>query len=68
MPRLPSFRRFIQPGERFPIMLIQYAYIKPRSQFGKQCFFEETGSYHAEEYPAGSKIHARLHPSKPLLL
>lgn len=23
-------------------MLIQYAYIRPRSQFGKQCFFEET--------------------------
>ncbi|KYN06592.1 Dynein intermediate chain 3, ciliary [Cyphomyrmex costatus] len=23
-------------------MLIQYAYIKPRSQFGKQCFFGET--------------------------
>lgn len=23
-------------------MLIQYAYIKPRSQFGKQCFFEES--------------------------
>lgn len=23
-------------------MLIQYAYIKPRSQFGKQSFFEET--------------------------
>ncbi|KYQ59597.1 Dynein intermediate chain 3, ciliary [Trachymyrmex zeteki] len=25
-------------------MLIQYAYIKPRSQFGKQCFFGETDS------------------------
>lgn len=23
-------------------MLIQYEYIKPRSKFGKQCFFEET--------------------------
>jgi len=25
-------------------MLIQYAYIKPRSQFGKQCLFEEADS------------------------
>ncbi|XP_018351599.1 PREDICTED: dynein intermediate chain 3, ciliary-like [Trachymyrmex septentrionalis] len=37
-------------------MLIQYAYIKPRSQFGKQCFFGRTDSIVQENILPDSKL------------